>query len=420
MVTGYFLLLRDNPNFARLWLAQVVSLLGDWFSAIALSALVSKYSNGSGLAVSALLIARFLPPLFVSPFTGVLVDRFNRKHLLILSDVLRVVTALLLLLANDPSLLWLIYLLMVFQSCLSAIFEPGRSALLPSVVSGDNLLKANTLSNITWSVMLAVGGAVGGLVAALFGTATALLIDASTFALSALILTQVKTRQTEHPQPDPEHKTSRGGFREGLRYVMQNPATAAALFIKLGLSIGNIDAVMIAYGTSLFIIGEDGTGSMGILYSAFGLGSVIGPLILNRFNDSSVRIMRRLIIISFTWVTLGWLLFGFAPTLLLAALALMVRAMGGSATWTYSSTILQISTPDEYLGRVFSLDWAGYYLATTISVLITGILIDTLGHDHIRNIAIGSGIVSIIPLVLWALAVYWLEQRQTVPAPAGD
>ncbi|MBZ0288128.1 MAG: MFS transporter, partial [Anaerolineae bacterium] len=163
---GYINLLRNNKDFSRLWLAQVVSLLVDWFNTVALSALVSQYTDGSGLAISGLLIARFLPPLIVSPFAGVLVDRFDRKRLLIASDVLRACIVLLLLFAGGRDQLWLIYLMTVFQFILSAVFEPGRSAILPSLVTGNDLLRANTLSNVTWSAMLAVGAIVGGVVAA--------------------------------------------------------------------------------------------------------------------------------------------------------------------------------------------------------------------------------------------------------------
>jgi MFS family permease len=422
---GYIRLLRENKDFSRLWLAQVVSLLGDWFNTVALSALVSEYSNGSGLAISGLLIARFLPPLIVSPFAGVLIDRFDRKRLLITSDVMRAAIVLLLLFASGREHLWLIYLITVFQFILSAVFEPGRSAIMPSLVTGNDLLRANTLSNVTWSAMLAVGAIVGGVVAAVFGTAIALVIDSLSFALSAFLISQIRTPQ---PSQTPTHeKTSgsetlarRGGFREGLRYVIRHPPVAAILFIKLGLSIGSVDSLMIAYATHLFVIGENGTGSLGILYSAFGLGAVIGPFILNRFNNGSARTMQRLMIVSFAWVTLGWLLFGLAPSLLVASLALMVRAMGGSATWTYSSTILQISVPNEFLGRVFSLDWAGFYLAITISTLVSGVLIDSLGSEQIRNITIGTGLLSLIPLVLWAATVSWLEKHHTAAIPVGD
>lgn len=418
----YVTLLRKHPDLTRLWLAQVISLLGDWFSAVTLLALVSAYTNGSGLATSGLLVARFLPSFIVSPFAGVLIDRLNRKHLLIASDVLRGVLGVVLLLFLSRDTLWLIYLVTVLQAGLAALFEPTRSAVIPNVVSAEDLLKANTLSNVTWSVMLAVGGLAGGVVSTIFGPERALVIDAISFFVSAFFIIQIRARLSEQDgsKAKVSSKPGQGGFREGLGFVRQNPSVAATLLVKFGLSLGSVDTLMVAFATTLFVVGEHGTGSLGILYSAFGIGAVLGPLLFNRFNDNSIRTMRRLLMFSFGCVTLGWFLFGAAPSLLLVSLALVVRAMGGSVTWTYSSTILQLGTPDEFRGRVFSLDWAGFYSAVTLSTLVTGLFIDALGADHIRLITLGTAFLSFIPLLGWISAMHWLDKRELVPVAAGD
>ncbi len=423
-MSEYIRLVRNNPNFARLWLAQVISLLGDWFSLIVLSARVSNFSAGTtwqGLAVSGFLLAHFVPPLLVSPWAGVLVDRFDRRRLLIISDVSRTVVVLLFLLANTPDRLWLIYVLTVIQFAFSAVFEPGRSAILPSLVLADDLVLANTLSSVTWSVMLAVGAIAGGVVATLFGTAAALTVDAASFTLSALLINQIK-RQPSASRKEISVGTGDSGrnFTEGLRYVLRHPATGAALLIKLGLSLGSIDAVLIVYGTKLFVLGNNGTISLSILWSAFGIGAILGPLLTNRINDGSVRAMRRLVIVGFVAVVVGWFLFGSASSLAIASLALMVRAMGGSVNWTYSSVIIQKSAPDEFLGRMFALDMAGFQLATAASILLTGQIIDLIGSEHVRQIVIGFAFVSLVPLVSWALVVPWLEKGEMAPAHTGD
>lgn len=143
-MAGYIQLLRKNPNFAWLWYAQVISLAGDWFNTIVLLALVAEYSGNSGLAVSGFLLARFAPPMLVSPFTGVLVDRFDRKRLLIMSDVARALIVLLYLvvLAQGASALWLLYVLTVLQFGFSGLFEPGRNAILPSLLPQHDLVDA--------------------------------------------------------------------------------------------------------------------------------------------------------------------------------------------------------------------------------------------------------------------------------------
>jgi MFS family permease len=185
---AYLRVLRDHPDFARLWGANVISLLGDWFNTIVLAALVVRFSPGQeGTAVSLFLLARFVPPMLLSPFAGVLIDRLNRKKLLIWSNVLRSVVVFgFLFVLNDPSLLPLVYLLTAAQFTLSTVFEPGQAALIPNIVPYQDLLRANTLFNITWSVMLALGAAAGGVIAALFGPSIALGVNVVTFLLSAL------------------------------------------------------------------------------------------------------------------------------------------------------------------------------------------------------------------------------------------
>lgn len=423
-MNDYIRVLRANPDYARLWLAQVVSLLGDWFNTIVLSALVSVYSGGSGLAVSAFLLARFIPPLLIGPFAGVVVDRFDRKRILIVSDLVRVVIVLAMLFANSPDRLWLIYVLTILQFSLSAVFEPGRSAIMPGLIRDpEDLVVANTLGSVTWSFMLAIGAIVGGVVAGVFGTEIALVIDAGTFALSALLLVQIKSYVRQPPAETEGRKTkSERGFIEGLRYIRANPPTAATLLVKLGGSLGNVDALMIVYATHLFVMGNDDTTTpLSIMYAAFGIGAVLGPLLFNRFNDGAVHTMRRLIIAGFVLMVIGWLTMAAGSTLVLVCVALVLRAMGGSVNWTYSSVILQKSTPDSYLGRVFSIDMFGFQLASVVSTLATGLVVDAIGAENVRQVVLGMVAISAVPLVIWVLIVPRLERReQPLAVPAGD
>lgn len=422
----YLSLLRSRPDYARLWLAQVVSLLGDWFNTIVLATLVAEFSNNSGLAVSGFLLARLLPPLIVGPFAGVLVDRFDRKRLLIFSDISRSLIMVAMLFALQPDRLWLIYLLTVLQWSASAIFDPARNAILPSLLPREELVSGNTLSSITWSVMLAVGAIAGGIVARFLGTEAAVMTAVGTFALSALLISQIR----QHPEYTQavEAATSESGiqsgqgFIDGLRYVARYPATLAVLLVKLGQSLGNVDALMVIYAATLFVMeGEDSTTPLSIMYASFGIGAVVGPLLLNRFNNGQVRTMRRLIIVGFILLTLGWFFMGFASTLLLVSLALVVRAMGGSVNWTYSSVIIQKSVPNHYLGRMFSLDMAGYQFASALSVTTTGVLVDAMGPENVRQVSVLLGFISLIPLALWVLTLPRLERAEAQVAPAvGD
>lgn len=417
---NYLKLISSNHDFAKLWAAQLVSLLGDWFSTIVISALIVTYTEGTGyqgIAVSAFLIARMLPPLIMRPLAGVLADRFDRKRLLIISDMLRALAVCgLLFTTRGPEYLPLIYVFVVIQFLISSVFEPARNAIMPSVLYRHELVIGNTLSSITWSAMLAVGAITGGLVAELFGTQIALIIDALTFVLSAILVMTLVIPETPRSEidapPRPSQDKSKRSFADGLRYLRHHPEAASALFVKAGQSVTSADTLLIIYGTQVFVLGDQGITSMAILWAAFGIGAIIGPLITNRFSDESIRDLRRLIIAGFLMIVLGWLLWGLAPSLELLTLAVVVRAMGGSVNWTYSSVMIQQVVPDAYLGRMFSLDFAGFELVQTISIVIFGLLIDAAGSGGLTALVFLSALAAIPPLLIWLRLVQTLEKKE--------
>lgn len=436
---SYIRLVHDNPNFARLWFAQIISLLGDWFNTIALSVLVAHYSGGSGIAISLYLMLRFLPELLFGPFAGILVDRFDRKLILVYCNFFRMFIVAGFLFASSPDRLWVIYVLTIFQFILSSMFEPAQAAITPALVKRVDLVKANTISSITWSVMLAVGAIIGGIVAQLLGTQVSLMVGASTFGLASLLLTRIdvpRSQRIAHHQ-----NKSDGSFFEGLRFVRHHPNIGLALTVKAGGSIGNMDTLMTLYATQIFIIGSGGQLSLGILYSAFGLGAFLGPMLMNRVNDGSIRRMSALILSGFLLMTIGWGLLGVVSTFGLVILGISIRAMGSSINWTYSTVIVQKSAPDAYLGRMFSLDFAGFQLVTVISIMAHGWLADSVRSgaqmpllqgdlspiligfeqvisrpmlaDGLNTLALITGLISLVPLMIWAL--FYFKDRQTEP-----
>ena len=158
MFRPYWRLLRENRPYRFLWFGYVVSLFGDWFNLIASLALLNRLlGEENSLAISYLFMARFLTLFFVSPFAGVLADRYDRRLLMIGSDVVRFFVVLGFLLVRDANLAWVVYLLTVLQFVLSGVFIPARSAVLASVVGEEDIISANALDGLTWSTMLALG-----------------------------------------------------------------------------------------------------------------------------------------------------------------------------------------------------------------------------------------------------------------------
>ena len=425
----YIRLIRGNPDFAKLWAAQLVSLLGDWFNTIVIAALIVVYTEGTnyqGIAISGYLIARLIPPLLMRPLAGVLADRFDRRRLLIISDILRALAVLGLLFATQgPEYLPLIYVFTIIQFLISSVFEPARSAIMPSVLYRHQLVIGNTLSSITWSAMLAIGAIFGGIVAELFGTQTALVIDALTFLVSAGIVMTLAVPETPRSEIGMAKRAvtekSKRTFMDGIRYLLKHPQTAAAIFVKSGQSITNTDTLLIIYGTQVFVLGDQGIVSMAILWAAFGIGAVLGPVIANRFSDDTSAVLRRLIIVGFAVMAFSWLLWGLAPSLELLLLAVVLRSMGTSINWTYSSVLIQQVVPDEYLGRMFSLDFAGFEMIQSIGAIAVGLLIDAVGTGNLQTLVFGLALVAVIPLLMWIWIVRRLETQtlSTAPEPAS-
>lgn len=403
-MNSYLALLRRRPNFRDLWLASVVSFAGDWFNTIASVILVNRYLD-STTAVGLLFIARALPPFLLGPIAGVFADRFDRKTVLIATDLARAAIVLGFLLVDSPERAWLIYALTIAQFIISAFFEPARAAILPGLVrGGDELLLANTLSGVTWSAMLALGAALGGIVTGLFGVPTAILIDAASFLLSAFFIWRIQRVRRAAPA-----ETDAGGFRDlidGFRYVRGHPRTALTATVKAFTQIGSPDIMIAVYAAQIFTYGQDGALALGLLYGAAGLGAIIGPLLANRLHQGAMRALQNSIGAGFVIVAVGWLLFGWAPSLPIAIAAMLVRHMGGSINWTYSNVILQLRVPDRYLGRVFALDFALFTLAMSLSVWISGLLLD---HTAVtpRQLALLLGAGSLLPLVPWQ----WLNRH---------
>jgi MFS family permease len=161
-------ILRRNPDFTKLYVAQLISFGGDWFTSVALLALVLE-KTGSATLAALVFAAQTIPFAIVSPFAGVIVDRFDRKAIMIAADVIRALLALGFVFAQTPGTIWVIFLLLALISGLSAFFEPASSAALPNLVSRADLARANVLIGSAWGTMLVVGAALGGLVAVHFG-----------------------------------------------------------------------------------------------------------------------------------------------------------------------------------------------------------------------------------------------------------
>lgn len=406
---GYLAVLRDNKNFRRLWYGQVVSQLGDWLDSIALFTLLLNLT-GSGQAVGLLFLAEFLPGAVVGPFAGVVVDRLPRKLVLIGADLARAALVLLFLLVDGPEDLWLLYLAVIGKTAMAAFFEPARSAIIPSLCRREELVSANAVSGATWSAMLALGAALGGLVAGLLGVQAAFLLDAASFLLSAALIATVRVPPRETPAVQTALSfgaaaaRAAGELRDGLRYVFARSELFWLTFSKGLWSLGGgVLLLLTLFGREVFPLGQDGAISIGLLYAARGIGTGIGPLVAMRLGGGRA-FMRRAVALSFFITAAGYVLLGAAPALAVAALCVLFAHTGGSIQWVFSTALIQERAEDSFLGRVFATEYAGFTLATALSAYLAGVAHDAGASPQLLAVALGGVFFvtgAVMTMALW-------------------
>ncbi len=401
---GYIHLLRRNRNYRYLWSGQVVSLLGDWFNLIASASLIAALTQ-SGVAVGGLFVIRMLAQFVATPFAGVAADRYNRKHLLILADLGRALAVAGFLLVREPGQVWLLYVLTAIQLALSGFFYPARNAILPDIVSRRELGAANALSSATWSVMLAFGAALGGIVAGQWGARPAFVIDVLTFLLSALLISRIVYHHDATLTGDRSVASAIRQYVDGLRYLTRHKDTLAIALHKgaFGLFVaGGFQVVQVALAERVFVIGEGGGTSLGLIYGAMGIGTGLGPIIARRFTGDRDRPLRIAIGLGYVIAALGLILMAplYSFGLLLAGTVL--RGAGGGIGWVFSTQLLLHLLPDRVRGRVFATEFALFALMNATGAAAGGWALDRTDLDLSGMIWIMAGLV-LIPGLLWAL-----------------
>ncbi len=397
----YWRLLRDNRDFRLLYFGTLISLGGDWFLTVALLDLVLQLT-GSATLVSLVLLFQTLPVFFFTPHAGHLIDRVDRRKLMIAVDLLRIAACLLPLLARTPAMLPFAYAGVFLIAVGSAYFEPASQAALPNIVPAEDLATANVLMGSTWGTMLTAGAAIGGAVTTMFGRDTSFVVDAISFGVSAVLLARMRGRFSEERDAHYEHPPFLESIRETFRFAKAQPRVLGLLTVKGGYGLGGgVVAMLSVFGKDVFRAGAWG---IGLLYAARGIGALFGPFLLRgaiRTDDARYR--------AIAWCVLafgvGYGLLAISTTLAAGFAAILFAHLGGGAAWQISTYGLQRETPDRIRGRVFSADYGLVTLTMAFSALATGIAADQFGATA-ATLAVAS--VCLLFGAVWAYSTWSL------------
>ncbi len=368
---GYVRLLRQNANFRNLWFGQLISSAGDWFNTVALLGLALQLT-GNGFSAGLVLIANSLPMFLLTPLAGPIVDRFDRRKVMLIANFFGALFALSFLLIHDSNSIWIAYVGVALLVAAASFFNPAASALTPTIVTKEELFSANALSSSAWGIMVMVGSGLGGLVSALLGREMVFIFNAISFLASNWLIWSVKmpVRPVKTQAEIHADGSTWKQFIVGTTFLRQHPAAMVLVCVKCGWSMAAGVLVLLAvFGEQVFRAGDAG---IGLLFAARGGGALIGPFLLRPFVGDDAGRMRQAIIASFVMSGLGYTLFGFSGAigLWLAAIALILAHFGGGGNWVTSTILIQRVVPNYLLGRIMAIDYGLVTLTTAISTLI--------------------------------------------------
>ncbi len=395
---GYWQLLKQNPRFRTLWIAQLISSGGDWFNSVAVLGLVLQLTR-SGLGASFVLLASTVPMFFLMPIAGPVADRFDRRTLMILANLFSAGVSLLFILVKTEDMVWLLYVANILLIVAASFFNPASSASIPNIVTRGELFAANALGGASWGIMVMVGSALGGIVSTLLGRDIAFVINALSFLMAAGLIARI-----EVPSPKVTNKqlTPVKDFIEGMRYLREYLPALALVGIELGWGFGiGVVVLLSVLGTQVFHAGDAG---IGVLYAGRGLGVLIGPFVVPAVAGNDIKKLRHAVWLSFMLAAIGYLIVAFAAwndTLWLAFFALMIAHFGGGVAWAVGSILLQITTPDRLRGRVLSVNGGLGTLGSGISTLLFGLALQA-GSSPITLAVVGAAIFAVYG-IFWAL-----------------
>ncbi|MBT6844602.1 MAG: MFS transporter [Euryarchaeota archaeon] len=402
---GYWELISTNSKFRRLWLASVISMLGEWFNTIALFLLIFKYTDSEFL-LGILFTIRMLCFALLQPISGLLADRFNRKYIMIWSNIFQIFLALGFLAVDGPEdIPWMLGLSGVMMLLHGAYVTAERAA-LPNIVSKENLATANALDAASWSTALCIGAMLGGIVVEYHGTDTAFIIDAFTFLLGAILLVPLTIPQSfDDELSGPLFSTAFSNIRNGWRRVAKEARLLRIVFAKASWNIAGGGLA----GVFLVVAGSDIDGfgvalGFGLFFFARGIGTGTGPILARKFLTNQEKwplLIGILVMISgvfyfFVGYTLG------ISVWLTVFLVILAHSASG-ANWVLSTILTQMWVEDEIRGRVFSIDMLIMSLAFSLSSACAGYLLE----NQIFSLQHGFQIFALLMIVSGFIFTLW-------------
>ena len=413
MLTEGASLLRRERDYRRVFVAALVSNAGDWFVIVPLVTYLVRLT-GHGVWSGLVLAVDTLTVAVLSPYAGGIVDRRDRRRLIVACELVSAAGCALLWFVHTAGTAPVALIAVATIAAAKAFAQPAETAALPNLVDPGDLPVASVLNGVAWGSMSAVGAALGGLLASLTTPRWCFGVDLVSFVVSAALVARV-TRPFQSLLLDGElrpHTSVRENLTTTWRYSRSHPRTGMLLLVKNGVGFGNgIFALFPLLAASAYGLRPSQIAvATGLFFAARGTGVLIGPLLLRRRGIDPQHRMSTLAISMLTYgaayAAVGWVRF-----LPIALLLVVIAHIGGGANWTLSTYAMQDAVPDRLRGRMFSADLTILTICLGLSQTTAG-LVSEVGDVRV--------VASCFSAVTFAYGCVWYAVTRRVRDPAPE
>lgn len=385
---NYRELLTNYPTVRKLSLLQFVAYFGAWFSNVAIYTMLVNFGS-SAFAISVVTAMHFIPAIIIAPLSGAIIDKFKLKYLMLTLLCTELIMTLLLLTIDNKSEIWLLMIFIFIRMASASMFFSTEMSLLPRLVSGDALQKANEIHSIIWSFTYAAGMAASGVIVNIWGIKTAIIIDSLFFFAAILLFINIDLKvEVIHTK----EKISTM-IKDGFIYLKNNKMVLHLILLhsSVGLTAFDTLVTLLAKHQYKYVIAVPL--AIGITNAIRAIALMIGPLFIsNKVNKETliyIFIFQGLAIIA--W---GLLQFNFY----IALFAVFFTGFTTTTIWSYTYALLQEKVEQKYLGRVISYNDMIFMLTNVITTLFIGILAEIIPLELITII---------IGCAFFAVAIYY-------------
>ncbi len=395
---AYIELLQSNSVLRRLSTIQLIAYFGAWFSNVAIYTLLLEM-NVTPAVVAFVAMLHFLAGVVQAPFSGTIIDSVKPKKLMLILIGVEIFSTLFLVFVNQVTDLWFLYVLIFLKMAAASFYFTTEMSLLPKILDGDKLQKANELHSIIWSFSYTLGMALSGFFVYYFGIKVAFILDACMFVVGFVMLYDLKL-ELDVIKSD---ENLLHMMRDTFSYLKRNPLAIHLMVMHAFVGLTAFDALVALmvdqYYTSIIATSL----ALGLLHSARAVGLVIGPMVLSKYLNNKFLVYV-LMAQAFAVVLWAWMMHDFY----LSLVASVIVGFFTTTLWSYTYTLLQKNIEAKYYGRIVAYNDMLFLSSAAFTSFMIGFLAT---HDFsLEEVAL----VIAFGFILGAIYFNWLIKNKNI------